>query len=86
MLALWGRAEIRDYVDVAALHNHYTSATLLQLAAAKDTGFTSHRFADALDAIRRFEPEDWAAAGIGPEHATRIHDLVVQWSRDLRAS
>jgi hypothetical protein len=38
MLALWGRAEIRDYADVVALLDRYQAAALLELAAAKDTG------------------------------------------------
>jgi hypothetical protein len=84
MLALWGRAEIRDYVDVAALLDHYQPATLLRLAAAKDTGFDLLRFADALDAIRRFDPEDWTAAGIELDHAARIQNITSAWSRELR--
>jgi len=86
MLALWGRAEIRDYADVAALLDRYEPVALLQLAAAKDMGFTPARFADALDAIRRFDPEDWTAAGIDPDGAIRIQNLAAHWSRELRAN
>jgi Nucleotidyl transferase AbiEii toxin, Type IV TA system len=86
MLALWGRAEIRDYADVAALLDRYQPATLLELAAAKDTGFTPPRFANALDAIGRFDPEDWTAAGIDPDHATHLQNLFTAWSSELRAT
>jgi hypothetical protein len=84
MLALWGRAEIRDYVDVAALLDHYKPAALLELAAAKDSGFTPPRFADALDAIRRFDPEDWTTAGIDPNQSTHIQDVIATWTSKLR--
>jgi hypothetical protein len=86
MLALWGRVEIRDYVDVVALLDHYQPAALLRLAAAKDSGFDPSRFADALDAIRRFDPEDWTAAGIEPGHAARIEHVTNAWSRELRGT
>jgi hypothetical protein len=86
VLALWGRAEIRDYVDVAALLDRYGPGALLDLAAAKDSGFTAPRFADALDAIRRFDPEDWTAAGIEAVHVSRIENMAAAWSRELRGT
>jgi len=84
VLALWARAEIRDYVDVSALLRRYEAAALLRLAAAKDAGFTPETFADALDAIRRFEPEDWTAAGVDAAEAIRVRGLVASWSKVLR--
>ncbi|HVQ93713.1 MAG TPA: nucleotidyl transferase AbiEii/AbiGii toxin family protein [Mycobacteriales bacterium] len=83
-LALWGRAEIRDYVDVVALLDRYPPDTLLRLAAAKDAGFTGASFADALRAIRRFDPEDWTAAGVHADAVARIQELAARWSEELR--
>jgi hypothetical protein len=37
-----------------------------------------------LDALSRFDAEDWSAAGIAPEHAAQIERLMKDWSRDLR--
>ena len=39
LLALFGRAAPRDFVDVHALRAHFTRRTLESLAAAKDLGF-----------------------------------------------
>ncbi len=39
VLALFGRAEARDFVDVAALLPRYGWVRLCDLAAEKDTGF-----------------------------------------------
>ena len=39
LLALFGRAAPRDFVDVHALRDHFTRRTLESLATAKDLGF-----------------------------------------------
>jgi hypothetical protein len=83
MLALWGRAEIRDYVDVAALRAQYSATRLMELAAAKDPGFTPATFAPALAALRRFDDEDWAAAGIDEAAVRRVKQLMADWGREL---
>ena len=67
VLALWGRARPRDFYDVHALMRHYTRDALLQLAAAKDAGFTIETFLDALNALKRLTAADWAEDGIRAE-------------------
>ena len=51
MLALWGRARPRGFFDVAALTDRYGHERLLELAQAKDSGFTRETFIDALRAM-----------------------------------
>jgi hypothetical protein len=53
--ALFGRAEVRDYVDVDAIlsSGRYTEDELLDLAADHDPGFDPSWFAEALSAIDR---------------------------------
>lgn len=53
--ALFGRAEVRDYVDVDAVlsSGRYTEEELLRLAADHDPGFDRLLFAEALAAIDR---------------------------------
>lgn len=63
MLALYGRAEVRDFIDAAALLEVYSEAELLELARRKDAGFTVKRFVEALGAIHRFREPDFMAAG-----------------------
>ena len=63
LLALFGRAAPRDFVDVHALRDHFTRRTLEALAAAKDLGFNLAVLRDAfgvLDDLPRsaFEVDD----------------------------
>jgi hypothetical protein len=72
MLALWGRARPRDFFDVAALIDRYGDERLLELAEAKDSGFTHETFIDALRAISRLGNADWAEDGINNDDAQRL--------------
>jgi hypothetical protein len=63
LLALFGRAAPRDFVDVHALREHFTRRTLESLAGAKDLGFNLAVLRDAfgvLDDLPRsaFEVDD----------------------------
>lgn len=56
LLALFARAFARDFVDVAGLLKHFTSAELIALAASKDRGFSTQVLANAfgvLPSLRR---------------------------------
>jgi hypothetical protein len=60
VLALFGRAEVRDFVDLMALEPCYGLERLCELAVQKDLGFDSGVFADMLarfDRLRRDEFE-----------------------------
>ena len=82
-LALWARAEPRDFVDVVALRQRYGGPRLLQLAAEKDRGFTTASFVEALQAIGRLTPSRWSAAGVSAERAAEIVRAVEQWRAEL---
>lgn len=82
-LALWARAEPRDFIDVVALRNTYGGRGLLELAAEKDRGFTVPTFLDALRSIRRFTPRDWDDAGISPQQEAEIRHAVEEWCHEL---
>jgi hypothetical protein len=81
MLALYGRAELRDFVDVAALLDVYSQDELLEFASRKDAGFTDDRFVEALAAIHRFDDPDFAAAGVCARELIAIFD---RWREQLR--
>ncbi|WP_344646952.1 nucleotidyl transferase AbiEii/AbiGii toxin family protein [Cryptosporangium japonicum] len=83
VLALWGRAEVRDYIDVVALLDRFTKERLLRLAEEKDAGFTPATFLDALGAIRRFDPEDWTATGVDTDAIERTQQVVAEWIEEL---
>jgi len=83
MLALWGRGEPRDFLDVVALHARYSEARLLELAGLKDRGFSAESFALALDAVERITETRWVAAGVPRELASSVRDTVRRWRREL---
>lgn len=63
LLALFGRAEARDFVDVHALAQRLGTDRLLALAAEKDPGFDQYVLATMLDGMSRlarseFEVDD----------------------------
>ncbi len=53
LLALFGRAEARDFVDLLAVADRYGLDRLLDLAAEKDRGFDARVFAEMLTRIDR---------------------------------
>lgn len=83
MLALWGRARPRDLYDVHALMRPYTREGLLRLAAAKDAGFTTATFLDALNAIKRLTDADWAEDGIESDSVPQLRSIFAEWYADL---
>ena len=63
LLALFARAEPRDFVDVFALASHYGFESLCSLASDRDPGFNLSALADALGSFdwlsrRDFEIDD----------------------------
>lgn len=82
-LALWGRAEPRDFLDVITLREHYGGARLLELATEKDRGFTLETFLVALRSINRLQPVDWSDAGIDKDQACAISAAVREWRVEL---
>jgi hypothetical protein len=59
MLALFSRAEARDFIDVYLLSELISFERLCELAAAKDPGFSLPSLAEALDRFRRLERADF---------------------------
>jgi hypothetical protein len=77
-LALFGRAEARDFVDVFALAKLLGEDRLCELAAHKDRGFTQRHFAEALGAFSRLDREEFDV-DVGTFFAIR------QWSNEWRS-
>ncbi|MEO3786059.1 nucleotidyl transferase AbiEii/AbiGii toxin family protein [Actinocorallia sp. B10E7] len=72
--ALYGRAEVRDFVDVEAIlrSGRYTTHDLLRLAANADPGFDPEMFLLALNALDRLPDQAFAVHGLS---TTRTHEL-----------
>lgn len=82
-LALFGRAEARDFTDVYALAQHYGRDRLLNWAAEDDPGFDRRIFAGMLATIDRLDDEDLP---VDPPQASAVRSFVQVWAADLEAT
>jgi hypothetical protein len=83
VLALFDRAEARDFLDLVELTRHFEMQPLLALASEKDTGFDVAGFIDALSTFGRFTAADFGVTETEYEH---LRATVANWRRDLNRS
>ena len=83
ILALFDRAEARDFLDLAELTHHFVLQSLLDLASQKDTGFDTAGFLEALSSFRRFTSADF---GIDQAEYDQLRVTVANWRSDLARS
>lgn len=76
LLAIFGRAEARDFVDFAAVVDRYGLADLFRLAAQKDPGFSIEVFAEMLGRFGRLRIDEF---GIEPSTYEGLADRVATW-------
>ncbi|HEX3514274.1 MAG TPA: nucleotidyl transferase AbiEii/AbiGii toxin family protein [Trebonia sp.] len=86
--ALFGRAEIRDYVDVAAIlaSNRYSDDDLIRLAAEHDPGFDLAWFTEALEAVDRIPDTGFAEYGLDPASAAALRSRMHAWAKKINGS
>jgi hypothetical protein len=84
MLALFGRAAARDFVDVVALLRRFPPERLLELAAEKDPGFDRVHFVAALRALTRYEDTDFVTLGLSAADVAALRARVAAWADELR--
>lgn len=82
VIALFDRAEARDFTDVHALAARYGTARLLELAAAVDRGFDESVFADMLDSLARFTDDEIPVAA---DEVPRVRAFAADWAARLRS-
>jgi hypothetical protein len=82
-LALFGRAEGRDFTDVHALAERYGRDRLLEWAAEDDAGFDRQIFADMLATIDRLADEDLP---VDSAQASAVRAYVHDWAAELEAT
>jgi hypothetical protein len=80
LLALFDRAEARDFVDVHTLSQRFALDELLGLAGDLDEGFTPALLAQMLASHRRFSDDDFVALGGDPPSVRAFADA---WARRL---
>jgi hypothetical protein len=81
VLALFDRAELRDFVDVANVAGRYGKARMLSLAVEIDAGFDRAVFRDMASTLDRFTDEELSL--LVPEPAS-VRRFFSEWLTDLR--
>jgi hypothetical protein len=76
VLALFDRAEARDFLDLDVLTRRFELRSLVALASQKDTGFEIEAFREALGSFDRFTAED---LGVSPSEHERLRAAVKGW-------
>lgn len=82
-LALFGRGEARDFVDVYRLRDHYSREDLYRLAQAKDRGFDLRMFAGAISGIDRHDRVDFP---VDDHTYGALHDEFDDWIESIESA
>jgi hypothetical protein len=88
MLALWGRGQTRDYIDVhaALVSGAYSEAKLLELAARADNGFDYTDFARMLAAVGDRPDSSFTDYGLDQAEIEALRGLLLAWGHRLAQS
>jgi hypothetical protein len=81
VIALFDRAEARDFADVYVLAQRYDKSRLLAWAGEVDAGFSLNVFADMTDSVSRFGDDELPvdAEDVGP-----LREFFAGWAKELR--
>jgi hypothetical protein len=82
VIALFDRAEARDFADVYVLAERYGTGRLIELAAAVDQGFDLAVLATMLTSLARFTDEEIPIPG--DTDASVVREFFRKWSAQLR--
>lgn len=80
LLALFGRAEARDFADVYVLAQRFDTRELLTLAAQIDPGFDEPVLAQMLATLSRFGDDE---IPIHPASTRALREFFDNWAREL---
>lgn len=84
LLALFARAASRDFVDVSALLEHFSREAILDLAAAKDRGFSLEVLADAFHVLTTYDRVD-EFPSLSDDAYVRLLATFAAWEAELRS-
>jgi hypothetical protein len=76
VLAIFGRAEARDFIDLAAVEPKYGFERLCERAAEKDRGFSPHVFGEMLYRFDRLQRREFE---IDDERFLQLGPIVQSW-------
>jgi hypothetical protein len=80
LLALFGRAEARDFADVFVLAQRFGTSALLDQAAQVDAGFNEHALAEMLKTLGRFVDDELPA---DPGTVPAVREFFASWAAEL---
>lgn len=85
VVAVFGRGYARDYIDLAAIlrSEHYQRADLLAMAARVDPGFQRGMFREALEAVDRFDDDEFVVYGLDPAEVAQVRLTMRDWATEL---
>lgn len=81
LLALFGRAEARDFADVYVLARHFGKDALIAQARALDAGFDLNVLAQMIGTLSRFDDHE---IPLGHEELPRAREFFTSWAAELR--
>jgi hypothetical protein len=81
VLAVFGRAEARDFVDLSVLTKRYGLEQLMRRAFEKDPGFEPRVFRDMLTRFERLPRDEFEISDQGYE---RLVETIEQWKAILQ--
>lgn len=80
LLALFGRAEARDFADVFVLAEHFDAATLIDRAREVDPGLDLEILAQMMRTLDRFADDE---IPIDPQVVPDVRAFFARWADDL---
>lgn len=83
LLALFGRAEARDFTDVHVLALRFGRETLLEQAAAVDSGLDRNVLAEMMRSLARFTDDELP---IGADDVDELRAYFAEWAHELSGS
>nr|MDT0661346.1 nucleotidyl transferase AbiEii/AbiGii toxin family protein [Micromonospora sp. DSM 115978] len=87
LCALFGRAAVRDYIDVYGVlsDGRYNGPELLQMAAEHDPGFEPAVFAEALQAVTRLPASAFEPYKLSADQVEAMYVRLLAWAEEIEA-
>ena len=84
-MCLFGRAAVRDYIDVHGVlkDGRYTGPELLQMATEHDPGFDSAMFAEALRAVTRLPAAAFEPYKLTADEVDALSVRLLAWAEEI---
>jgi hypothetical protein len=88
LCALFGRAEVRDYIDVYGVvaDGRFTGDELLRMAAEHDPGFDPGMFAEALRAVRRVPASAFEPYKLSSDDVGALTARLLGWAEEIESA